>query len=402
MTTYKHLQRTKEVSSDTPGRRGLLDNLRGSLRPLGLFTVSRIAVALVVLAVVRLDVGMSTSRFAGPWPNPPNAPRFFQALSSWDASWYLLIAQHGYFFSATKPPIAPQTQIAFFPLWPYTIRWVSAATGLSLAGTGVALAFIFGALASVGLWYLVKELCDDPTAYRSVALWVFLPGSLVLSMAYSEGLLVLCSSVCLLALLREKWAVAGLAAALATGTHPEGLALIACCAWSSLQAVGRHRQWRSLVAPLFSTLGVLAFFSYLDVRTGDFLRWFHVERRIWQSGNGLFHDTVYTMGRAITHPSDLQVLIPGLGILFTILGFVLMVRWRPPVIIWLYTVAIVVFSLGSDQVGIRPRVLLVAFPLTVAIARVLKQDLLAPLVGLFGAILATLTFLVLTLVVVSP
>ena len=56
-----------------------------------------------------------------------------------------------------------------------------------------------------------RHLCDGAVADRAVTLWVFFPGAVVLSMVYSEALAILLSSVCLLALLKKQWLLAGAA-----------------------------------------------------------------------------------------------------------------------------------------------------------------------------------------------
>ena len=255
-------------------------------RTTGVFALSRLVVAAVLGAVLVVNQGLATHHFTGPWPPPPRASPFLQALGSWDGSWYLLIAKYGYFPSAAHAAIAPGSAIAFFPAWPLLLRGVSALTGATPVVIGVALAFVFGAGASVALWYLVRQLCDDAVADRAIVLWVFFPGAVVLSMVYSEALAILLCAVCLLALLRRRWLIAGVAAGVATAVHPEALVLVACCLWAAGAAVWKDRDWWAVLAPVLSLAGVLAFFSYLDHATGDFFRWYHVERTIW-GGTGL-------------------------------------------------------------------------------------------------------------------
>ena len=54
------------------------------------------------------------------------------------------------------------------------------------------------------------------------------------------------------------------------------------------------------------------------------------------------------------------------------------------------------------MVGARPRVLLTAFPLIVAVARAIRPSALGVLAGVSGALLATMTFLLFSLVLVAP
>jgi hypothetical protein len=370
-------------------------------RTTGAFALSRLVVAAVLGAVLVVNQGLATHHFTGPWPPPPRASPFLQALGSWDGSWYLLIAKYGYFPSAAHAAVAPGSAIAFFPAWPLLLRGVSAMTGATPVVVGVALAFVFGAAASVALWYLVRELCDHAVADRAVVLWVFFPGAVVLSMVYSEALAILLCAVCLLALLRRRWLIAGVAAGVATAVHPEALVLVACCLWAAVAAIWKDRDWWAVLAPVLSLAGVLAYFSYLDHATGDFFRWYHVERTIW-GGTGFYHDTVFDVRQAVTHPHDLEAVVPALGLMFALVGLGLMLRWRPPAIVWIYTLGILLTAFDSNMVGARPRVLLTAFPLIVAVARAIRPSALGVLAGVSGALLATMTFLLFSLVLVAP
>ena len=370
-------------------------------RTLGMFTLSRLVVAMGLGSVLVVNQGLATHHFTGPWPTPPKASLFLQALGSWDASWYLLIARYGYFPPPAQFPIAHGSATAFFPVWPLLLRGLSDVSGLTPVVVGVGLAFVIGAAASVAIWYLVRRLCDAEVADRAVVLWVFFPGAVVLSMVYSEALAILLCAVCLLALLERRWLVAGLAAGVATGVHPEAVVLVLCCLWAAGVAVREDRDWWALTAPVLSVAGVAGYFLYLWNATGDLLGWYHVERDQW-GGTGFYHDTVFVVRQSFTHPHDLEAVVPALGLLFALAGVYLMIRWRPPVVIWIYTIGILVSAFDSNMVGARPRVLLTAFPLIVAVARRVGPAAFGTVAAVSGFLLATMTFLLFSLVLVAP
>jgi len=136
-----------------------------------------------------------------------------------------------------------------------------------------------GAAASVVLWLLAEHVADARTANRAVLLFCFLPPAFVLSMVYSEALFFLLVGLCLLALVRERWLVAGVAAALAGLVRPTGLVLILSCGWAAVAAIRRHGSWRPAIAPLLAPAGTLAFFAYLQMHTGDWLAYAHATQR---------------------------------------------------------------------------------------------------------------------------
>ena len=76
-------------------------------RTLGAFALSRLVVAMGLGSVLVVNQGLATHHFTGPWPTPPRASLFLQALGSWDGSWYLLIAGHGYFPPRPTSPSPP-------------------------------------------------------------------------------------------------------------------------------------------------------------------------------------------------------------------------------------------------------------------------------------------------------
>lgn len=174
-----------------------------------------------------------------------SGPSLTDVLARWDGGWYLAVVQRGYPDAvADGSGVAAQSTIAFFPGYPLLIKAGSSVTGLSLAVIGVVISTLTGAAASVVLWLLAARVTDAKSANRTVVLFCFFPAAFVLSMVYAEALFVLLVAGCLLMLMLERWAVAGLAAAFAGLVRPNGLVLTACCGWAAIQAIRRHGSWR--------------------------------------------------------------------------------------------------------------------------------------------------------------
>lgn len=383
-------------------------------RPLGVFFASRLLVAATVEVLIDLRTPAALHGFRGSYPNPPPASRFFQALGSWDAGWYTMIAKHGYFWAEPvygSPPdfhahslphhdLGQQFPIAFFPLWPDLLRGVDDITGgANILVVGAILTLVVGAMATVAMWYLVSYLCDERVAYRAVALWVFCPGAFVLSMIYAEGLTVLCACVCILCLLKRRWVLAGVAAGVATGVQPAALVLIACCVWAAGRAV-RAGDWKAIVAPILSLGGALGYFVYLWATTGDFLRWYNVERQLWTGGGftaGLFHNLIHDPSFSVHHTDVLEAVVPSIGLIWVVICAYLLWKWRPPTEFWLFGVGVVFVALQSTPVGTRPRLLLAAFPLIVAVAKYARGRLFTAIACSFAGCLTLVTIVTLYL-----
>lgn len=374
-------------------------------QPLGVFLASRVVVLGAVGVVLLLHPPLAAAHFTGPWPDVGvGEPAVLQALGVWDAGWYLQIAAHGY-VTSLHPVTGISPEIAFFPLFPLAVRGVAAVTGLSALAAGVATALVCGAVAAVLIRAVVACLADEEVADRAVALWCFFPGAYVLSLAYSEGLAVACAAACLLALLRRRWVIAGVAAALATATAPDALVLVVCCAWASAAALrrdsARMRDWRSLVAPVLAPLGALGFWAFLWARTGDPLAWYRVEHLVWH-GQIAPGAALSLVARGFTHPLALDLSVPALGAVVALVGGVLLWRWRVPVVVWLYAGGVLTLAVLSGPQGARPRFLLAAFPLVAALAWVARGPRFHALLGSSAVLLALLTIITTSTIALTP
>lgn len=375
-----------DAQTDTDGQ-GFGRRARQVTVPLAIFAGSRAALFGVLALALRL-----------PGAGPPS--RF---LTSWDGAWYLRVAREGY--PRVLAQGHAQSDLAFFPLYPMLIRAVHQLTGRSFQSSALSITLVASALAMVIIWRLVERLTDSGTASRSVALLCFFPWGFILSMAYSEGLLLLTAAICLLALLDERWVLAGLSALLAGAARPNGFVLILPCAWAALVAFRRQRHLRPLLAPVLAPLGILGFFFYLWLRTGDFLANLHARSRGWPY-NGI-GPHVAASGRVIAaylaHPfSHLDrasnLIVP----LLVVVALVGMVRWRPPAIVWLYVVPVLALAVWFDTYASMARFALTAFPLVVPIARSLKGPGFRTLLGVSAALMATLFVVVGTTTLLTP
>jgi hypothetical protein len=347
--------------------------------PLGIFASSRVAVWLVLFFALRLPTAGPVSRF----------------LAYWDGGWYLEVAEQGYPHALVAAP--GQSDHAFFPLYPLLIRAVHGLIGISWVGSALAVNLVASALAMVFIYRLVERLMDSRTALRTVTLISFFPWAFIFSMAYSEGLLLLAAAVCLLALLDERWVVAGLAALAAGAARPNGFVLALPCAWAALTAVRRTRSVRPLVAPLLAPLGILGFFFFLQRRTGDFLANLHARDRGWSMHHFGFQRSQFgkVMSTYLAHPlMDLDRTVGFISLGLVVVCIVLMARRRTPMIIWLYTVPIVALAAYFDTYASTPRFVLTAFPLLAAASRPLRDGAFWVVIGTSAMVMAVLFCLI--------
>jgi hypothetical protein len=294
-------------------------------------------------------------------------------LNKWDSHWYEAAAAHGY------PAVIPtghgnvaQSQLGFFPLFPLAIRATMEITGLTPRDAGLVFGFVSCLVGALLVWWLLGTLYGSSAADRGTALIFASPGAYVLSMVYSETLLLPLVAGCLLALHHRRWVVAGLLAGAATAVDPIGVATVVPCVLAAVMAIRERREWRALLAPILSPLGVIAFFAYLWAHTGTPLAWFISQRRGWQPGplgSGIWNGLLVVRGDHLTIP-PYTVKAAGFVVAMALLAVFLTTR-RPG--IWTgYVVAVLLFAFLSPIVGFTPRVLLRGFPLLGVVAARLR------------------------------
>jgi 4-amino-4-deoxy-L-arabinose transferase-like glycosyltransferase len=305
-------------------------------------------------------------------PRPDSAAGMVAGVfTSWDGRWYLEIVRSGYPRSIPPAITYEQTEAraAFFPVYPTIVRGANAVLpgGDSFAALFVNLVLSVIAVLLVGV--MARRLAGDEVAARSMVLFAVFPGSFVLSFAYSEATLIVLAAACLLFLMDERWWLAGIAAALATATRPNGVALVAACAVASAIAIRRNRDWGSLVAVVLSPLGFIAFQLFLRAHTGESGVWFRVQREAWKEGTSFgataVRNTLSFLTDPLSSPTDALTavsLIAMAGALWCLY------RRRLPAPMVAYIAVVLLLMLIPSTVTARPRFLFTAFPLVIPVA----------------------------------
>ena len=314
-----------------------------------------------------------------------------------DAKYYLAIAEHGY--KRTPPFPWPRggseidRRTAFFPLFPLVIRAASYLTGGNYLIAGLGVSVLAGAASAVGVWVLAARLCGRRIADRAVALYCFFPGAMTFGMLYSEPLAVALGAGVLLALLDRRWLVAGIIGAVATAERPTMIILVAVSGVAAAQAIWSRREWRALIAPALTPLGMLAFFGYLGHRYHNYGFWFRVERDGWKQHVGWGEHTLRIMLWAdpgTTQYALYNVLLIAMFVA-AIAGIAMMLAARLPVPVSLFAILTVLTCVVSSDESTKPRFIWAAFPIFIGAAAKLPRFLYWPVLVLSAASLVFLT-----------
>ncbi len=315
-----------------------------------------------------------------------------------DAVWFAAIARHGY---------DRTDSVAFFPLYPLLMRAVSVVLADKVFVAGMVVSLVAYGLAMLVLYRLTAELADTRTAAIAVTLISVAPVAFVFNAVYSESLFLLFTVLCLWLAQTRRWALAGLAGLAATLTRSSGLLLFL----PLLVLYGSQQgwTWRSirprwprdlrLAWTLLIPAGLLAYMTYLWARFGDPRLFSQAERRHWKrvldwpwadAGRGA-RAAVSTLESLAAHHANLLgglkpggyaeiklvlMVLPVLALVFAVAMIVL--GWRRlPAAYTLFAVLSVAFPLFFPSslypLWSYPRFALVAFPLFITLAMVLKK-----------------------------
>ena len=195
-----------------------------------------------------LGVAVETNAWLEPWQR-------------WDTLHYQAIAEQGY--------VAFDSALFVPPLYPGLIRLTSALTGTNSLLSGLIVAN-GAALAGMAAFYALArtETSDPAWAKRAVLYLSVFPTGFFWFAAYTESLLLLFSSVALLAAHRSRWLISGLAAGLAALSRLAGALMIVPLGVSAWLAVRRERSWRPVLAVAGALIGALAFPLYVWLGMG--------------------------------------------------------------------------------------------------------------------------------------
>lgn len=338
------------------------DRIRGHwpTRIVGWYVLSRV--------LVLFAMGMAAS---------VNAHSFSSTFRSWDATWYLQIAAHGY--PARHAPmdvgygsglIANEWAIAFMPGQPAFMAALHV-LGIGYVAAGLAISAAGGLAATLAVFKIAAITFDEKTAERAAVLFCLFPGAFVFSWVYSEGLALCLAFTALILLLRRHWLTAGLLAALAGGAHSDmAVVLEAASTTAAIGAIWNDRQWKSLIAPALAPLGLVSYMLYLQVHTGSWTNWTATQRYGWDQYIDFGQNQFWEFLGALAHPAEKGSVLTIAGIVFGVAALYALwkARRRMPTPAIVMAATVVLVAVFSTQVGLRPRTLLAAGPLFPALA----------------------------------
>ena len=294
-------------------------------------------------------------------------------LGKWDGAWFLDIVRHGYDTSVTHRSNGRlvNTNIVFFPAFPYLVKGVSIVTSLRPLYAGIAVAWIAGIAAAWGLFAVANDLYGRRAGVALAVLWGVETHAIVESMVYSETLFTALSAWCLYAVLRRRWLTAGVLCLFAGLTRATAIVVVAIVAVAAATAVARgRRDWRPWAAALLAPLGVFGYWVWVGDQLGRWDGWFYMQHAgwyaHWDGGRTTWHTFVH---RVLLHATWLEFYEVTAVVIAAIALLVLLALMRPPWPLVAYAAGVLVIALGTAHYyHSKARFILPAFPLLLPIA----------------------------------
>ena len=212
---------------------------------------------------------------------------FLDLPARWDTGWYLSIATEGYqYYRGAAPDF--QQNIAFFPAFPMSMRYLSVLLGRQPLWTGVGISIVSFYLALTYFLRLSRDLLkDEEQAVTAVTLLAAYPFAVFFSAAYTEGLFLLTLMGAVYHFHRSQLVRASIWGLLCGLTRPNGSLLSIVLALMAVAPMWDAVRWRPILPPppgwgtiirrLLAAsspgLGMLAFSAFIYRLTGNPFMW---------------------------------------------------------------------------------------------------------------------------------
>ncbi|WP_224167548.1 hypothetical protein [Arthrobacter sp. StoSoilA2] len=170
----------------------------------------QVSLVFVVARVVSACIFMAAAVHQGVNPWFPPAPDYWNFITIWDARWYSQAADNGYpsVLPVDANGVVKENAWAFYALFPFLGRGLSAITGLGTLQALTAIAMVAGLGAALVIFKLFREAASRRTAMWGVIFVSAFPVSPILQVPYAESLNLLLLSGSLLLVVRRRYVTA--------------------------------------------------------------------------------------------------------------------------------------------------------------------------------------------------
>jgi len=195
------------ATSPVTSRAAVWRRFRWALIPIGIFLLTRVADAIMLMIAVRHQYPASNfPGFGVPIIRDPHT--YSNVVQSWDGQWFRLIAEDGYPHTLpTSHGQVVESQWGFYPLFPALVRLVMVVTHTSFGVAASILNLVLGSAGMCVFYRLISSRASGFSAVMAVVVASTFPSAVVFQTAYSEALcfLLLVSAIWFLGRRQYAW-----------------------------------------------------------------------------------------------------------------------------------------------------------------------------------------------------
>ena len=302
------------------------------------------------------------------WPGLKSCGnKFDPAYYRWDSGWYTEISQKGYSYSPDR-----QSSVAFWPLYPLSIRAAHVITNLRPGKVAYDLSILFAFLATIVIYRLARLDYPEKTSQYAIFFILFWPASYFLVAVYPESLFVFLAALSLYLGRKKKWFWAGIVAALLALTKPYGVFMAPTLMAEYFIVSGkdwkiffRKCDWWPLLLPIIS---VVSFAYYNYHKFGNAFAFLQTEKNLGRGYGNFFLSLVWEAREFMVPPTKLldgshsQYIIYFVSFFFSIWAF--WVSWKKVRRTYLiFPLLILAAALTSGTLTSWSRYMLLGFPI---------------------------------------
>ncbi len=340
------------------------------VKKIALLTIAAKLLALIVVAIGAFFLPFNNANYFANFHFPPmDAPGFLNRFKTWDAQHYLYLANFGY--QANFP------SDAFYPLFPYLIRWVGFLFCDYHLLTALVLSTFFTVIGMIYLYKLVADLYDRTLAFQVCVLLLAFPMGFFLGFVYADSLFFMLATAFFYGWNKDEKGLVYGTVFLMPWTRPVGILMSVVILGALYLKENRAKLGMALGAVSANLFGFILYLLFMKRVTGDYWSGF-LSQHYFQSGYSVlsfFHPVQWFEKNFIDlHWTWNGPLDGALSRIFLAVLIVLLFRGaqKIPLFLCLYVLVIGFASAFSGDLMSFPRYWLSLFPVFILLAMELK------------------------------
>lgn len=185
----------------------------------------QVGLVFVAARLVSAAIFIAAAIHQGTNPWFPPAPDYWNFITIWDGRWYQKAAESGYpsVLPVDQNGVVKENTWAFYALFPFLGRGLSAITGLGTLPSLTLIAMVAGLGAALVIYKLFRELAGRRTAIWGVVFVSTFPVAPILQVPYAESLNLLLLAASLLLVVRQQYLAAMPVVILMCFSRPTGV-----------------------------------------------------------------------------------------------------------------------------------------------------------------------------------